>query len=83
MTKTNCGGRNLYGHQRVWGSLRLAITPLIAGVVMEALPRYVSIDKDPIQVVFYMYMVIMLASVISCAFLFRKESEQKLSAMIG
>ena len=82
MTKMS-RGKNSYGHQRLWGSVSFAITPLIAGAIMEVLPKYRSIEKDPIQVVFYMYMVVMIGAVICCAFLFRKEEETKLSVIIG
>jgi len=83
MTKSNSNGKNLYGHQRLWGSLSFAVTPLIAGAIMEAMPKYLSIERDPIQVVFYMYMVIMIGSVVSCAFLFRKDGEDKLATATG
>jgi len=82
MTKTS-RGCNQYGHQRLWGSLSFAITPLIAGGIMEVMPAYLDIQKDPIQVVFYMYMVVMIGAVVCCAFLFRKEEEKKLSVIIG
>ena len=71
MTIRNSRGKNIYGRQRLWGSVSIAIIPLTAGTLIESLPKN---PRNPLQVVFYMHMVIMLGAVISCSYLFRQET---------
>lgn len=76
MTKSNAKGQNVYGRQRLWGSLGFAITPLAAGAIMEEIQKTNRTKEDPLQVVFYIYMVFMIGAVVSCWYLFRKDPVQ-------
>jgi len=71
MIKSTSKGQSTYGRQRLCGSISTAITPLIAGTLMESIENN---GTNSLQIVFYMHMGIMLAALVTCIFLFRQDN---------
>lgn len=69
-------GENKYGRQRLWGSAGIAITPLLAGILMDFLPFS---QDHPLRIVFYMYTIIMICLMISCVFLYKPIPEETMA----